>query len=141
MKTNTYSIFIALIAMLSMAGFAEVNAQTDSKLRNDPTYSLNNYKHPNKAVAAQAWNPAASLTVSGENSVRLRAGDYKRFANRDSLSTTLAIPRVGAPGVENYKTPRPRSSASWDRLPAEPNRKRSAPEQKPMPPGISPIQE
>jgi hypothetical protein len=40
--------------IVSLLSFSEMHAQHESNVwKNDPTYSANNYKHPNKAAAAK----------------------------------------------------------------------------------------
>ena len=42
------------ICIASLLGLTDMHAQHENMLwKNDPTYSVNNYKHPNKAAAAK----------------------------------------------------------------------------------------
>ncbi len=45
---------LASLCVVSLLGFSDTHAQQDIvNWKNDPTYSINNYKHPNKAAAAK----------------------------------------------------------------------------------------
>lgn len=109
-----------LAGMLSGAFFLTIAfssvtiAQSENKLRNDPTYSIRNYKHPNKAVAARAWESEIVLGRPDRNQRQVRMGDYKRMANREPGRSVFVIrPRRNRntnPELisgYNYKNPRP----------------------------------
>lgn len=99
-----------LNAALSQDGFA----QTENKLQKDPTYSIHNYKHPNKAVAARAWQSEIVLGQQSRDRRQVRMGDYKRTANVEPGASRLVFrPRrnrnINPELVSgyNYKNPRP----------------------------------
>ena len=96
---------------------SETLAQPENKHRNDPTYSIRNYKHPNKAIAARAWESEIVLGRQERNRRQIRMGDYKRVANTEPGRSVLVI----RPGRNrntnpellsgyNYKNPRPARS-------------------------------
>lgn len=89
-------------------------AQTENKLQSDPTYSIHNYKHPNKAVAARAWQSEIVLGAQGRDRRQVRMGDYKRTANVEPGASRLVFrPRRNREtnpelvSGYNYKNPRP----------------------------------
>lgn len=95
----------------------EAIAQPENKLRKDPTYSIHNYKHPNKAIAARAWESEIVLGRQGRNRREIRMGDYKRVANTEPGRSVLVIRpsrnRNTNPELlsgYNYKNPRPTKS-------------------------------
>ena len=47
------------------------------KLRNDPTYSTRNYKHPNKAATARRWENNPGIEVRPPYAPANRVGSYK----------------------------------------------------------------
>ena len=100
-------------------------AQQETKLQNDPTYSTRNYKHPNKAAAAKAWE--SEITLGRQERRQVRMGDYKRSANTEQGSTRLTFtPRRNRntnPEMVagyNYKNPRPQVANKESRKPAKP---------------------
>ncbi len=89
-------------------------AQSENRHRNDPTYSIHNYKHPNKATAARAWQSEIVLGRQERDQRRVYIGDYKHIANREPGRPMLVIkPRRNRhtnPELlsgHNYKNPRP----------------------------------
>lgn len=126
-------VFGYTLVALALTSTTNLMAQTTPATRTDPTYSVHNYKHANKAAVAAQTNPPATLVVSGTNAMRLAAGDYKRVANRDTLSITAAVPSPGVRYVANYKTPHPTLQKYQDRLPAEPKSTPAPPK-----PGVRP---
>lgn len=106
-----------------------VKAQSENKLKNDPTYSIRNYKHLNKAEAARAWEAEIVLGRANRDRRRVTMGDYKRTATTEPGRSVLVIgtdrKRNTNPEMVsgyNYKNPRPnRSVANRDkRKPAKP---------------------
>jgi hypothetical protein len=104
-------------------------AQSDDKLKSDPTYSIRNYKHPNKADAARAWESEIVLGRASRDRRRVNMGDYKRTATTEPGRSVLVIgtdrKRNRNPEMVsgyNYKNPRPnRFVANRDkRKPAKP---------------------
>ncbi len=114
---------------LTTALSTETLAQPETKLRNDPTYSIHNYKHPNKATAARAWESEIVLGRQGRERRQIHMGDYKRLANREPGRSVLVIRprrnRYTNPELVsgyNYKNPRPSRSVvrRESRRPAKP---------------------
>ncbi|GAB3885084.1 hypothetical protein [Spirosoma agri] len=70
---------IALLTGLSLLAFStSTYAQDDRKLRNDPTYSTHNYKHPNKAAVARRWEDKEGVSVQQPSPGDARLADYKK---------------------------------------------------------------
>lgn len=144
MKSTQFSIYTIGVIIVNMFTFSDLFGQNAPRLRNDATYSTHNYKHANKASEARQWNPESSLTLRAGNSQQLGLGDYKRFANRDTTTLTVAVPTVGVPASINYKTKQfslaPYRSTRVD-LPAEPKPAPSVPGARPVTGGERPIQQ
>jgi hypothetical protein len=51
---------VMMISLLLLVG----GKSFGQKFRHDPTYSVNNYKHPNKAAAAKAYDTATTLDTT-----------------------------------------------------------------------------
>lgn len=114
---------------LTTALVPETLAQPENKLRSDPTYSIRNYKHPNKATAARAWESEIVLGRQERNRRQIRMGDYKRVANAEPGRSVMVIRpsrnRNTNPELVsgyNYKNPRPARSVAKRELgkPAKP---------------------
>ncbi|QIP14094.1 hypothetical protein G8759_16450 [Spirosoma aureum] len=103
-------ILLTGLGLLALAG--QTHAQNDRKLRNDPTYSTHNYKHPNKAATARRWEEKTGVAVQQPAPGDVRLADYKKgLPNAEPVggitvdhtpSVTLAernykIQRVGEP--------------------------------------------
>ncbi|GAA4417780.1 hypothetical protein GCM10023187_50590 [Nibrella viscosa] len=87
-------LLISLAGLLSLPGPAksgtplllttdrEADIRTDraiaGKLRVDVTYSIRNYKHPNKAAMARRWEPETIIPLQMGFSRRITIGDYQR---------------------------------------------------------------
>ncbi|WP_338876834.1 hypothetical protein WBJ53_14370 [Spirosoma sp. SC4-14] len=67
---------LAGLALLAIAG--PTQAQDKQQLRNDPTYSTHNYKHPNKAAAARKWESKTNVAVEAPAPNDARLADYKK---------------------------------------------------------------
>jgi hypothetical protein len=103
-------------SLLLLAGFAllaaAASAQDDSKLRNDPTYSTQNYKHANKAAKARQWETGSGVTVQAPATTGNQVANYKQQRPNQ--------PSVGGVSVEytsnerlanrNYKQQQPLSA-------------------------------
>ncbi|MCY7359376.1 MAG: hypothetical protein LH609_18350 [Rudanella sp.] len=114
---------------LTTALSSESLAQSENRHRNDPTYSIRNYKHPNKATAARAWESGIIVSLRERGQRRIYIGDYKHVANREPERSGLVVkPRRNRntnPELlsgHNYKNPRPwRAVANREpRKPARP---------------------
>ena len=93
--------------ILALAVGITAQAQTASKLKNDPGYSPNNYKHANKAAEARNWGENQNLTVTVPTIETARiprdAGNYKRPGGRRNQET--GIVRVRAREVDRETNP------------------------------------
>lgn len=88
------------------------SATAQNKFRSvvDPSYSVDNYKHPNKAAAARKENPPAKLVVPAYDYNRMQdlwtprtAGSYKHFLpNRLTRQGTVVLP---GNRMEHYYNP------------------------------------
>jgi hypothetical protein len=67
-------LILGLVALMSHVALSQ------DKYKNDPSYSVNNYKHPNKAAYAKKNNLDASITVS--SSTGKANDDYKHGFNK-----------------------------------------------------------
>jgi hypothetical protein len=105
--------------LLLLVGFAllatTAHAQDDAKLRNDPTYSTQNYKHANKAAKARQWEEGRGVTVQAPATTGNQVGcNYKQ--------QRLNQPATGGVSVEhtpnerlanrNYKQQQPLQTSS-----------------------------
>ncbi|MVM30294.1 hypothetical protein GO755_09635 [Spirosoma sp. HMF4905] len=72
MKTYLFILALSGLSILT------ASAQDDSKLRNDVTYSANNYKHPNKAAAARKWETKQGTEVNAPGLTPGPMISYKR---------------------------------------------------------------
>lgn len=77
------SIFAALI----LIGLCTLTARAQSKV--DPGISTHNYKHPNKAAQAKAFEEGKSIRVATIKTVQ----DYYKRQNRMANSTPKYAPR------------------------------------------------
>lgn len=116
-KTSWRSLIWSVVgAVVTTASLAQT--EPEAKLRNDPTYSIRNYKHPNKATTARGWESEIVLGRQARERRQVRMGDYKRTANVEpGRSTWVIAPRRNrATNPElvsgyNYKNPRPSKRA------------------------------
>jgi|GEM_PF-3225392 len=113
-------MFITLLALVTLPLFAvSVNAQ-DYKgpepmkagkpvWRNDPMYSIHNYKHPNKAAAVQRRSSGMGVTVNVPLSGVNQVANYKMPAMQRVPVGGITVPHSPDLNVanRNYKMPRP----------------------------------
>ncbi len=122
-KTIDMKMFITLIALAAVPLLAvPVSAQVPEGppqphvkapvWRNDPMYSTHNYKHPNKAAAAQRRNPAAGVAVNKQSAETNQVANYKMPATQRVPTGGITIPHAPDLGVanRNYKMPRPHAT-------------------------------
>ncbi|QJW90093.1 hypothetical protein HNV11_12265 [Spirosoma taeanense] len=102
------------LCLLALSG----QAQDDRKLRNDPTYSTHNYKHPNKAAAARRWEASEGVSVRQPAPGDARLADYKKQVpfQQPSGGVTVDHTPVQDVTVRNYKIQRPFQAASPDTI-------------------------
>jgi len=73
------------------------------KVKNDPTYSANNYKHPNKAAYAKEHNLDNSVFL--QTSTVALSTNYKQPYNKiETTATALPAKRVDK-STKSYKHP------------------------------------
>ncbi|MFD2574128.1 hypothetical protein ACFSUS_26060 [Spirosoma soli] len=110
---------LAGIGLLAFAGQAyaqdERNAE-DSKLRNDPTYSTHNYKHPNKAATARRWEDKTGVAVGRPSSNVDRLANYKRQVPNQQPAGGITVNHTPSTDVadRNYKIQRPSLTPASD---------------------------
>lgn len=97
-----------LITALTLLTTLTASAQDDRKLRQDATYSTHNYKHPNKAAAAQKWSAQAGTPVTAPASVTGRVANYKQPVPGQVPTGGLVLPHTPLEDVaeRNYKIQR-----------------------------------
>jgi len=93
-----------LVLTLFIAAGTVAFAQEKSKVgKNDPTYSVHNYKHPNKAAWA-AKNKKEGTTL--DNTTVADNSDYKHGYSRKSRKKAVAFPHKGnGYPASSYKHP------------------------------------
>lgn len=97
-----YTFFLAAFLFLgTTVAFAQ-------KAKNDPTYSVNNYKHANKAAEARRWkqqeNPSPELTRRGaltNETGPQSAANYKAQNRRPATGIVVDAPEVPQQLVKN----------------------------------------
>ncbi|WP_128544962.1 hypothetical protein [Larkinella soli] len=94
---------ITCAVLLAIALTTPVNAQ--DKLKNDPTYSTSNYKHPNKAAEAARWEPEASIEFRPRK--RRPAMNIASYREQQRLGgmreSAIAVPAGPSVANRNYK--------------------------------------
>jgi hypothetical protein len=97
-----YPFFLAVFLLLTTpVAFAQ-------KTKNDPTYSMGNYKHANKAAEARRWqqqeNPSPALTRRGaltNETGPQSAANYKAQNRRPATGIVTEAPEVPQDLVKN----------------------------------------
>ncbi|GAB3512755.1 hypothetical protein GCM10027341_53890 [Spirosoma knui] len=84
-------------------------AQDDTKLRNDPTYSTHNYKHPNKSAVARGWESKQGVTVGRPMPSQEPLANYKRQVPGQPTGNGIVVNHTPSTDVadRNYKMQRP----------------------------------
>ena len=82
------------------------------KLRNDPTYSTHNYKHPNKAATARKWEANSGVTVQTPTPGETSLANYKRQVPNQAPVGGVTVSHTPSTDVadRNYKMQRPSQS-------------------------------
>lgn len=106
MKTNILGIAFCLLTALTVSG------QDQAALCNDPMYSTNNYKHPNKAAAAARWANKEGIQVAAPGYDPQRVANYKQPRSGVSPTMGIAVPHTPSTSLadRNYKFQRVNSS-------------------------------
>lgn len=79
-------------------------ALSQDKLKNDPTYSTANYKHPNKAAAARQWEPEQGIEFKRRKNRPQNIASYREQQRRGGIGDpAIAIPATPSMANRNYK--------------------------------------
>lgn len=110
------SITIMLLGLGLLACNAPTKAQDEQKLRKDPTYSTHNYKHPNKAAAAQRWENRARVSVQPPLPQDARLANYKNQLPGQPPVGGITVSHTPNENLanRNYKMQRPAGSIDQD---------------------------
>ncbi|GAB3545413.1 hypothetical protein [Spirosoma fluminis] len=105
-------IVVAGLSLLTMAGSAfaqDTPNPEETKLRNDPTYSTSNYKHPNKAATARRWQGSSGVTVGRPVPSTEPLANYKRQVPGQPTGNGIVVNHTPSTDVadRNYKMQRP----------------------------------
>jgi hypothetical protein len=131
MKTGI--ILLAVSGWLGLASCSMAQTNDKNKLRNDPTYSTQNYKHANKAATARRWESGAGVSVTPPAVTGNQVANYKSQRPNQAPVGGVTVGHTPDNNVanRNYKQQRPNQPAAQS---AEEMAKRKAAPQ----PGISP---
>lgn len=113
---KTIQSYIIALGFLALA--TQVSGQDkQSKLRNDPTYSTHNYKHPNKAATARQWESKSGVVVEQPQSGNANLANYKRQVPNQAPVGGVTVDHTPSTDVadRNYKIQRPIQSANATR--------------------------
>jgi hypothetical protein len=99
MQKTFFGIAFSLLTALTVSG------QDQAALRNDPTYSTHNYKHPNKAAAAATWANKKGVRVAAPGYDPQRVVNYKQPKSGASPTVGIALPHTPSASLadRNYK--------------------------------------
>ena len=97
------TILTTCIGLLAVA--LAIPATAQNKLKNDPTYSTANYKHPNKATAARQWESESGIEFRIRNNRKPQnIASYREQQRRGGLGDpAIAIPSKPSLANRNYK--------------------------------------
>ena len=100
------SVFTLLTVAIATLG---AQAQDDAKLRRDPGYSTQNYKHANKAAAARRWEGKSGVSVQAPTPQTAQAANYKNSVPGQAPAGGVTVPhrRNEALANRNYKMQQP----------------------------------
>ncbi len=106
MKKKIFGIAFGLLTALTVSG------QDQAALRNDPTYSTHNYKHPNKAAAAATWASKTGIRVAAPGYDPQRVANYKQPKLGASPAVGVAVRHTPSASLadRNYKIQRVNAS-------------------------------
>jgi hypothetical protein len=93
------------LALIGVMIVATQVAFSQNKVDKDPSYSANNYKHPNKAAYAKEHNLDNSVFL--ETSTVIQTENYKQPYNKtvSSNKPSLAVNAVDKKSTKSYKHP------------------------------------
>ncbi len=102
MKQTLFSIVVSSLLALT------ASAQDEATLRNDPTYSPHNYKHPNKAAAARKWANKTGVAVPAPGYTQESLANYKQQKPGVTPARSLSVAHTPTNEVtlRNYKVQR-----------------------------------
>lgn len=106
------AVVFLLAGLGLLACSADSSAQDDAKLRNDPTYSTQNYKHPNKAATAQRWQGTTGVEVRPPYQPANRQASYKNQSPNQVPSGGVTVDYRSSEQYanRNYKAQQPRAA-------------------------------
>lgn len=106
------TVFSLLVGFGLLACGADSSAQDDAKLRQDPTYSTQNYKHPNKAAAARRWEGNTGVEVRPPYQPANRQASYKNQSPNPIPTGGVTVDHQPNEQVanRNYKAQQPRAT-------------------------------
>ena len=91
------------ILMMSFLMVSAHVALCQQEGKNDPTYSVNNYKHPNKAAYAREHNLNNSIML--ETATVSLSANYKQPYNKIEANATALPARRVEKSTKSYKHP------------------------------------
>jgi hypothetical protein len=95
-------IMTTCIGLLAVA--LAISATAQNKLKNDPTYSTANYKHPNKAAAARQWEPEAGIEFRRRKRKPQNIATYREQQRLGGFGdAAITIPATPSFANRNYK--------------------------------------
>lgn len=105
MKPIIQRLTIAAFSTLSLS----VHAQTEPTWRNDPTYSVHNYKHANKVAAVKGRALEPGITVNSPKPGVAHFANYKMSVTNQTPVGGIVLPHTPDTNLagRNYKMSRP----------------------------------
>ncbi|MDB5241036.1 MAG: hypothetical protein JWP57_1661 [Spirosoma sp.] len=102
------SYLIALSTLMMVDQACGQDNGTGGKLRNDPTYSTHNYKHPNKAVEARKWETNRGVVVKSPEASGASVANYKHQTPNQVPTGGITVYHIPSTDVadRNYKIQR-----------------------------------
>lgn len=103
----SYLVALGTLMMVEQA-YGQDNS-AGGKLRNDPTYSSHNYKHPNKAATAQKWESNRGVVVKAPVTGGVNVANYKHQTPNQVPAGGVTVYHTPSTDVadRNYKMQRP----------------------------------
>jgi hypothetical protein len=99
---NNYKnlIFVVTLTLISIASYGQ-------KWKNDPSYSIHNYKHPNKADLAKKADLARLEEIPYVKAMVPVSRNYKaqnlQIARKPEVVSVISVPSRNATTNRNYK--------------------------------------
>ncbi|RRB02665.1 hypothetical protein [Larkinella rosea] len=82
--------------------------QAENKLLSESTYSVANYKHVNKAIAARQWEPESAIEFRKRVRQPMNIAAYRELQRLGGLGDpAITIPSTPSPANRNYKQQNP----------------------------------